>query len=108
MAAGLVIVLSIMLVFGVKETFWLNSASVIISVATILVTIIAGATKVDPANFTKGGFFPYGFSGCFTATSSVFFAYIGFDQITQSAEEAANPKVRQPTTQAHPAALCST
>jgi len=92
MAAALVILLSILLIFGVKETFWLNSATVIISILTILITVGAGGSKVDVANYTKGGFFPFGFSGCFTATSSVFFAYIGFDQITQSAEEAAKPK----------------
>lgn len=92
MAAGLVILLSVLLIFGVKETFWLNSATVVISIVTILITVGAGGSKVDSANYTKGGFLPYGFSGVFTATSSVFFAYIGFDQITQSAEEAAKPK----------------
>lgn len=92
-AAAALVFLTIVMIFGVKESFVFNTVTVIASVVAIMVTIIAGATAVDPANYTEpNGFMPYGFKGVFKSASSVFFAYVGFDMIANGAEEARNPK----------------
>lgn len=90
LAAGIVLLIMLGLILGVKETFWVNSATVIVSVLCIFITIGAGASKISPENYTP--FLPYGFSGSVSAASSVFFAYVGFDMIAQGAEESANPR----------------
>lgn len=91
-ALALVVVLTVALCFGVKESFYFNAATVVISIAVILLCIGLGATKVDNDNFTRQGFAPFGIKGVFTGASSVFFAYVGFDMVANAAEEAKNPK----------------
>jgi len=87
-----VIVLGIMvlLVVGVRESARFNAAMVAIKGAAILFFIAAGATFVKPENWSP--FMPYGFSGVMAAAAVVFFAYIGFDAVSTTAEEAKNPK----------------
>src|SRR6476659_1367510 len=87
-----IIVLGIMvlLVVGVRESARFNALMVLIKGAAILFFIAAGATYVKPANWTP--FMPYGFSGVMAAAAVVFFAYIGFDAVSTTAEEAKNPQ----------------
>ena len=56
----------------------------------MLFFIAAGATFVKPENWSP--FAPYGWSGVMAAAAVVFFAYIGFDAVSTTAEEAKNPK----------------
>jgi amino acid transporter len=90
-AAALVFALTCALLLGVRESFHLNTATVVVTVAAILITIIAGATQVTPSNYVP--FVPpeMGASGVVSAASAVFFSYLGFDMIVQGAEEAKNP-----------------
>ena len=87
-----IIVLGIMvlLVVGVRESARFNAAMVAIKGAAILFFIAAGATFVKPENWSP--FMPYGFSGVMAAAAVVFFAYIGFDAVSTTAEEAKNPQ----------------
>ena len=87
-----IIVLGIMvlLVVGVRESARFNAAMVAIKGAAILFFIAAGATFVKPDNWSP--FMPYGFSGVMAAAAVVFFAYIGFDAVSTTAEEAKNPQ----------------
>jgi basic amino acid/polyamine antiporter, APA family len=87
-----IIVLGIMvlLVVGVRESARFNAAMVAIKGAAILFFIAAGATFVKPDNWSQ--FMPYGFSGVMAAAAVVFFAYIGFDAVSTTAEEAKNPQ----------------
>jgi APA family basic amino acid/polyamine antiporter len=89
---AVVIVLGIMvlLVVGVRESARFNAAMVAIKGAAVLFFIAAGATFVKPDNWSP--FMPYGFSGVMAAAAVVFFAYIGFDAVSTTAEEAKNPK----------------
>jgi len=92
-ALACVVILTLVMVFGVKESFWFNVATVVISVIAIFLCIFMGAPKVNPANFTQpNGFMPFGIGGVVKAASSVFFAYVGFDMIANGAEEARNPR----------------
>jgi basic amino acid/polyamine antiporter, APA family len=87
-----IIVLGIMvlLVVGVRESARFNALMVAIKGAAILFFIAAGATFVKPENWSP--FMPYGFSGVMAAAAVVFFAYIGFDAVSTTAEEAQNPQ----------------
>jgi APA family basic amino acid/polyamine antiporter len=86
----IVLVIMTLLVIGVRESARFNAAMVVVKLAAVLFFIIVGATYVKPENWTP--FMPYGFSGVATAAAVVFFAYIGFDAVSTTAEEAVNPK----------------
>lgn len=107
-ALAAVVILTLVMVFGVKESFWFNVGTVVISVIAILMCIFMGAPKVDRANYTvPNGFLPYGMGGVIKAASSVFFAYVGFDMIANGAEEAKNPKRDIPLATALCLGLCT-
>lgn len=74
-ALAAVVILTLVMVFGVKESFWFNVGTVAISLVAILLCIFMGAPKVNNLNFTQpNGFLPFGFGGVVKAASSVFFA----------------------------------
>ncbi len=89
-ATLIVLGIMVLLVVGVRESARFNAAMVAIKGAAILFFIAAGAMYVDPANWRP--FAPYGFSGVMAAGAVVFFAYIGFDAVSTTAEEAKNPQ----------------
>ena len=94
LAAGIVGLITWLLVYGVKESARVNNYMVILKVAILLFFILVGATYVRPANWTP--FMPNGFSGVWTAASLIFFAFIGFDAISTAAEECKNPERDMP------------
>ncbi len=89
-AAIIVLFITGLLVVGVRESARFNAVMVAIKLAAVLFFIAAGATYVKPENWTP--FMPYGFSGVMAAAAVVFFAYIGFDAVSTTAEEAKNPQ----------------
>src|SRR3954452_3705498 len=88
---AMLIVLGIMvlLVVGVRESARFNAAMVTVKLAAVLFFIVVGARYVKPENWSP--FAPYGWSGIMTGAAVVFFAYIGFDAVSTTAEEAKNP-----------------
>ena len=88
---GIVIVLliTILLVIGIRESARFNAVMVAIKLAAVLFFIFAGFHFVKPENWSP--FAPYGWSGIMAAGAVVFFAYIGFDAVSTTAEEAKNP-----------------
>jgi APA family basic amino acid/polyamine antiporter len=85
----IVLAITALLVIGVRESARFNAVIVAIKLAAILFFIIVGAGYVKPANWSP--FMPYGFAGVTAAAAVVFFAYIGFDAVSTTAEEAKNP-----------------
>ena len=75
---------------GIRESKKANNIMVMIKLAVILLVIIAGAFYVSPGNWSP--FMPNGFKGVMSGVSAVFFAYIGFDAISTTAEECKNPQ----------------
>jgi amino acid transporter len=86
-----IIVLITWLVYrGIKESRNASNAMVVIKLAVILLVIAVGVFYIDMNNWTP--FAPEGMSGVLKGVSAVFFAYIGFDAISTTAEECENPQ----------------
>jgi APA family basic amino acid/polyamine antiporter len=90
LAVLIVLVIMILLVIGIRESARANAIMVGVKLVAVLFFIAAGVTFVRPENWSP--FAPYGWSGIMAAGAVVFFAYIGFDAVSTTAEEAKNPK----------------
>lgn len=93
-ATVIILLITLLISLGVKETKRVNNIMVIIKVAVVLLFIVVAVRFVKPSNWTP--LMPFGTSGVFAAASSVFFAFIGFDAISSSAEETVNPSKSLP------------
>ncbi|MEU0897982.1 amino acid permease [Streptomyces massasporeus] len=120
LAAALVLVLTVILVIGMKLSARITSLVVAIKVTVVLVVIVAGAFLIEGKNYDPFipkekpvaagssldspliqlmfGWAPsnFGVMGIFTAASVVFFAFIGFDVVATAAEETKNPQRDMP------------
>ncbi|HEY7837922.1 MAG TPA: amino acid permease [Terriglobales bacterium] len=85
-----VMLLTVLLVRGVRESADTNNIMVIVKVGAILIFIAAGGMLVHPGNWHP--FAPSGFGGIVTGGAIVFFTYIGFDSVSTASEEAINPQ----------------
>jgi len=89
--AGLITVLITALVYiGIKESRNASNILVALKLGVILLVIGAGAFYVKPENWSP--FAPNGISGVLSSVAAVFFAFIGFDSISTTAEECKNPQ----------------
>jgi len=86
----IMMLLTAMLSWGVRESARINSIMVAIKVAVVLLYIEVGVRYVEPANWQP--FMPFGMSGTMSAAALVFFAFIGFDAVTSAAEEVKRPE----------------
>ncbi|TSA01379.1 MAG: amino acid permease [Nitrospiraceae bacterium] len=89
-AVLIVLALTVLLVIGIKESARVTGVIVVIKIAVVLFFITVGAFAVEPANWHP--FMPNGFAGVGAAAAVIFFAYIGFDAVSTTAEEARNPQ----------------
>lgn len=101
-AVVIVMIMSLILIRGTKESALVNSIIVLLKVTVVLVFIAVGWQYIRPENYTPyipentGKFGEFGFSGIIRAAAIVFFAYIGFDAVSTAAQEAKNPKRDMP------------
>jgi APA family basic amino acid/polyamine antiporter len=108
-AVGILLLLSLLLVRGTRESAFVNSIIVITKVTIVVMVIVIGWGFMNPANHTpyipatttfttsQGVMHPYGgLLGILGAAGVVFFAYIGFDAVSTAAQEAKNPKRDMP------------
>jgi APA family basic amino acid/polyamine antiporter len=86
----IVMILTVILVRGVRESAETNNIMVLLKIGAILAFIIAGANFLHPGNWHP--FVPNGWPGILTGGSIIFFTYIGFDSVSTAAEEAKNPQ----------------
>lgn len=90
---------------GIKESRAASNIMVIIKLAVVFLVIVLGAYYVDPKNWSP--FTPNGVSGILKGVSAVFFAYIGFDAISTTAEECKNPQRDLPRGMIYSLIICT-
>jgi len=101
-AMFIVILVTSLLVIGIRESARVNDVIVAIKVAIVITFIVIGLPMVSTANWggsfipESTGWFEYGWSGIFRGAGLVFFAYIGFDAVSTAAQEAKNPQRDMP------------
>ena len=88
------LVITAILVIGIKESASFNSTIVVIKVSVVLFVLALGSQYIHPSNWGSNWstFAPYGFSGIGAGAAYIFFAYIGFDAVSTTAQEAKNPQ----------------
>ncbi|HWB84778.1 MAG TPA: amino acid permease [Bryobacteraceae bacterium] len=89
-ALVILLILTYILVIGVRESAGANNLMVAVKLAAILIFVFGAARAVHTANWHP--FLPNGFSGVLTGAAIVFFTYIGFDSVSTAAEECRNPQ----------------
>jgi len=94
LAVLIVAIITIVLIWGIKESARFNAVMVGIKILVLTFFIIVGFTYVQPANWKP--FSPNGFAGISAGAAIVFFAYIGFDAVSTVAEETKNPRRNLP------------
>ncbi len=102
-AMFIVAIVTMLLVIGIQESAKVNNVIVVIKVLIVVLFILLGVRYVNTENWggefippNTGKFGEYGWSGIFRGAGKVFFAYIGFDAVSTTAQEAKNPKRDMP------------
>jgi basic amino acid/polyamine antiporter, APA family len=107
-AMAIIALISLLLVTGVRESTRVNNAIVVIKVAIIVIFIVVGAPFVSTHNWVTasnpdGSFVPpnigpgqFGWGGVLRGAAVVFFAYIGFDAVSTTAQESKTPQRDMP------------
>jgi APA family basic amino acid/polyamine antiporter len=101
-AAVIIIAVSTLLVFGIKESANTNAVLVAVKVAVLVLFVVAGASYIQRANLTPfippntGQFGHFGWSGVLRGSAVIFFAFIGFDAVSTAAQEAKRPQRDMP------------
>ncbi|XP_017778201.1 PREDICTED: cationic amino acid transporter 4 [Nicrophorus vespilloides] len=92
------IVYALLLGIGVKGSAIVNSFLTVINLSVMVLVVVVGFYYANEENWTtpKGGFLPYGFSGVLAGAATCFYAFVGFDSIATSGEEAKNPSFSIP------------
>src|SRR5260370_14110912 len=101
----IVLLLSVLLSIGVKESARFNTVMVMVKLAAVVIFIIVAAPHVKPANWhpfipaqttDANGQSHFGYGGVLTGASLIFFAYIGFDAVSTAAAETVKPQRKLP------------
>jgi amino acid transporter len=104
-ALVIVFIITALVYIGIKESKTASNIMVAIKVAVILLVIGLGAFYVKPSNWSP--FVPNGATGVLKGVSAVFFAYIGFDAISTTAEECKNPQRDLPLGMIYSLVICT-
>lgn len=99
------ILITALVYIGIKESKNAGNVMVALKLIVVLLVIIVGAGYVDTANWHP--FVPNGFGGVMGGVSSVFFAYIGFDALSTTAEECKNPQRDLPRAMVYSIIICT-
>jgi len=109
----IVLLVTGLLVIGIRESANVNTLIVFIKVAVVISFIAAGISKVVAVNWTPlippntGTFGEFGYSGILAGAGVIFFAYIGFDAVSVAAQEARNPQKDLPSGIMGSLAICT-
>ena len=101
-AVCIVAIITVLLLGGIRQSAWVNNVIVVVKVAVILLFIGFGLSYVDTSNWipyipeNTGEFGHYGWSGIMRGAAVVFFAYLGFDALSTTAQETRSPQKDMP------------
>lgn len=105
-ALGIVFVITALVYIGIRESKRASNVMVALKLAVIFLVIVLGAFYVNPANWSP--FAPNGASGVLKGVAAVFFAFIGFDALSTTAEECKNPTRDLPRAMIYSLIICTT
>ncbi len=102
-------VITAVLVIGIKESARFNTGIVVIKVSVVLFVIALGSRYINSGNWGTDwhSFAPNGFAGIGAGAAYIFFAYIGFDAVSTTAQEAKNPQRDLPIGMIAALAICT-
>lgn len=101
-AACIVLVMSLFLIRGTRESARVNNIIVALKVAVIVLFVVLGWRYIDTSNYVPylpqntGNLGEFGWSGVLRGAAIVFFAFLGFDAVSTAAQETRNPKRDMP------------
>lgn len=101
----IVCVIAVLTYVGIKESKKTTNFLVVFKIVVILFVIVIGFFYVEPGNWSP--FMPNGFEGVLRGVSAVFYAYIGFDAISTTAEECKNPQRDLPRGMIYSLIICT-
>ncbi|TAF80082.1 MAG: amino acid permease [Sphingobacteriales bacterium] len=104
-ALVIVVIITAIVLVGIKESRNASNYLVAFKMIVIFIVIVLGGYYVNPANWVP--FSPNGFTGIMKGVSAVFFAYIGFDAISTTAEECKNPQRDLPRGMIYSLIICT-
>jgi amino acid transporter len=105
-ALGIVFVITALVYVGIRESKRAGNVMVALKLAVILLVIVLGSFYVNPANWSP--FAPNGATGVLKGVAAVFFAFIGFDALSTTAEECKNPTRDLPRAMIYSLIICTT
>uniref|UniRef100_A0A1I8GSB8 AA_permease_C domain-containing protein n=2 Tax=Macrostomum lignano TaxID=282301 RepID=A0A1I8GSB8_9PLAT len=127
-AFGIVLLLTLVIAFGVKESAWVTKAFTLVNLMVLATVVIAGSWLADGANWRirpgpngtvefgnatyaasrigAGGFMPFGLRSIVSGAGTCFYAFVGFDAIATTGEEAKNPQKAIPVSIIVSLAIC--
>lgn len=105
LSIGIIGLLSLLLILGVKLSAQFNNVMVLVKLLVILLFIIIASVEVQPQNWIP--FSPYGWSGVMKGAALIFFAYVGVDAVSTAAEEAIHPQRDVPIGLVGSLAICT-
>lgn len=104
-ALFIVVIITAVVFIGIKESRTASNYMVGFKLLIIFLVIVLGGFYIDPDNWTP--FSPNGFTGILKGVSAVFFAYIGFDAISTTAEECKDPQRDLPRAMIYSLIICT-
>ncbi|MGH9945780.1 MAG: amino acid permease [Pyrinomonadaceae bacterium] len=104
-ALGIVVLITALVYVGIRESKTASNIMVGLKLAIIFLVIIVGAFFINTDNWTP--FLPNGFGGVMTGVAAVFFAYIGFDALSTTAEECKDPYKTLPRGMIYSLIICT-
>ncbi len=101
----IVCLVSVLTYIGIRESKKMTNFLVVFKIVVIIFVIVIGFFYVEPSNWSP--FMPNGFEGVLRGVSAVFYAYIGFDAISTTAEECKNPQRDLPRAMIYSLLICT-
>src|SRR5688572_3062648 len=104
-ALVMTLLITALVYIGIRESKIVGNVMTILKITVILLVIVLGALFVNTENWTP--FLPNGISGMMAGVAAVFFAYIGFDALSTTAEECENPRRDLPKAMIYSLVICT-